>query len=318
MKKLLAVCAFTLSVFPCASSLQAQGRDSLQSRDENDMMAILNKESDHIPAAIYTAATFKSTRIANGHSIEQVGAGVLDMRINHRFGLLNQAFKNFFGLDNVVSHLGFDYGITDRLMIGVGRSTYLKDYDGFLKVKILRQTEDGRMPVSLSYMGALSIQAQDAYAPAGKSYMFKDKMAYIHQVLIARKFSASFSLQLMPVYIHYNLVAFNNEPNDIFALGFGGRLKLSKRISVTGEYYPLIGKKLNGTRNAASVGVDIETGGHVFQLLFTNATGINERTVIGQTTGRIDRGDIHFGFNISRVFTIVRPKDTRDLHNKIW
>jgi len=301
-----------------ASTIFAQNQDSLRTQDENELLAILNEQSRENHTSNYTVATFKTTRVANGQSIENVGAGVLDMRINHRFGLLNQGVSNFFGLDNATTRLGFDYGLTDWLMLGVGRSTYLKDYDGFVKVKILRQTDDNKMPLSMSYAGAISVQTLDAYAPAGYEYTFDQKLAYVNQILIARKFSSRFSFQLVPTHIHYNMVQYDDEPNDIFALGFNAKLKLSRRISLTGEYYPILSERLRDTRHAATLGFDIATGGHIVQLLFTNSTGSKERTVIGQTTGRIDHGDIHFGFNISRVFTIVKPKGTRNLNNKIW
>lgn len=284
----------------------------------DDLMSLLEEE----PAATskeYTTATFKSTRIANGHSIESTGKGVLDFRVSHRFGMLNQGLRDFFGLDNATTRIGFDYGVTDWLMIGLGRSSFMREYDGFLKAKVLRQREDGGLPFSVSYMGALSIQDNDVTIPAGTEYFFTNRMAYVNQLLIARKFSQAISLQLMPTHVHYNLVQYRNEPNDVIALGLGGRIKLSNRISLTGEYYYLLpDNRLRDTRNSLTLGFDIETGGHVFQLLFSNSTGITERYAIGQTTGDWGNADIHFGFNISRVFTIVKPKGFENSRNKIW
>lgn len=298
--------------------VRAQDTDTAaHNTDGEDLMAMLDDKGDS--KSEYTTATFKTTRIANGHSIENVGKGILDFRINHRFGQVNDGVKEFFGLDNASTRIGFDYGITDWLMIGIGRSTYMKDVDGFLKVKILHQKEDNSMPVSVSYMGAVS--AQDVKLvenPAGSDYPFSNRVAYVNQLLIARKFANWLSLQLMPTHLHYNFVRYNDEPNDVFAVGLGGRLKLSNRISLTGEYYMVMGDKMRDTRNSLTLGFDIETGGHVFQLMFTNSTGITERSVIGQTTGRWDKGNIHFGFNISRVFTIVRPKEFKNTRNKIW
>lgn len=295
----------------------AQQPDSAN-HDGDDLMAMLSDE----PGAAkkeYTTSTFKTTRIANGHSIENVGKGILDFRINHRFGRLNAGFKEFFGLDNAATRIGFDYGVTDWLMIGIGRSTFMKDVDGFVKIKLLRQTENDGMPLSVSYLGSVSVQdTRLVEPPAGSDFPFSNRVAYVNQLLIARKFSNWLSLQLMPTHVHYNFVQFRNDPNDVFALGLGGRVKLSNRIALTGEYYMVVGDKMTGTRNSLTLGFDIETGGHVFQLLFTNSTGITERTVVGQTTDRWDKGDIHFGFNISRVFTIVRPKEFRNSRNKIW
>lgn len=257
----------------------------------------------------YTVATFKSTRIANGQSIENLGTGVLDFQISHRFGNLNEGVNNFFGLDNAVTRLSFDYGVCDWLTTGVGRGTYEKEYNGFVKAKILRQKENNKMPVSVSYVGEMYIQTLKMNLPDGSPYPFENRVSYMNQLLIARKFSSHISLQLMPTHIHYNIVANSADPNNIFAVGVAGRVKVTKRMAITGEYYYVIpGAGLEGYHNALSIGLDIETGGHVFQLLFTNANAINQRAVIGQTTGQWSKGDIHFGFNISRVFTIVRPK----------
>jgi len=284
-----------------------------------DLMAMLDEEADNAPAENpFTIATFKATRVINGHSIENVAKGVLDFRVSHRFGALNTGVKNFFGLDNATTRIGFDYGITDWLMAGIGRGTYQKEYDGLVKVKLLRQRERG-MPVSISYLGAVGIQSADVPVPDGAEYYFSNRIAYTNQLLIARKLSGRLSMQLMPTHVHYNLVEKSSEPNDVLALGIAGRFKLSNRISLTGEYfYQLPGNKLDGTTNSLSFGLDVETGGHVFQLLFSNSTGMTERTVIGQTTGKWGNGDVHFGFNISRVFTIVKPKGFEGTRNNIY
>jgi len=308
---------FCFTLQSLTSLVQAQEADTTEGEGE-DLMAMLAGEETQAKKE-YTTGTFKTTRIANGHSIENVAKGVLDFRVNHRFGQIDAGLKEFFGLDNATTRIGLDYGITDWLMIGIGRSTYQKDVDGFVKVKLLRQTDNDAMPVSLSYMGAVSAQdVKIMEPPAGSDYPFSNRVAYVNQLLVARKFSNWLSLQLMPTHLHYNFVQYRSDPNDLFAIGLGGRIKLSNRISFTGEYYIMAGNRLEGTRNALTLGFDIETGGHVFQLMFTNATGITERTVIGQTTGRWEKGDIHFGFNISRVFTIVRPREFRNTRNRIW
>lgn len=296
-----------------------------QTADENDLLRLLDQENGKKKE--YTSATFKSTRIANGHSIENTGTGVLDFRISHRFGMLNQGLDYFFGLDNATTRIGLDYGVTDWLMAGIGRSSYLKEYDGFLKTRLLRQTDNDKMPLSISYLGAVSITGFKEDVPPGTTYYFSNRMAYINQLLLARKFSRWLSLMLMPSHLHYNLVNYKHEPNDLFACGIGGRIKLSNRVSLTGEYYYVLpGTKPGNTRNSLTIGFDIETGGHVFQLLFSNSTGITERNLIGQTTGAWVRNDangrltsdVHFGFNISRVFTVVRPKGFDPGRNSIW
>lgn len=267
----------------------------------------------------YTTATFKATRLVTGHSIETLGAGVLDFRINHRFGAINSGVRNFFGLDGAVTRIGFDYGVTRWFTVGIGRSTFQKEVDGFGKIKLLRQTTDNSIPLSLVYVGAMSVRTDELSGPNGAEYPFSNRLFYSNQLLIARKFNEWLSFQLMPTHIHYNLVNTRDEPNNVFAMGIGGRLKLSRRISLNAEYYyALPGAKLDGTRNALAVGVDIETGGHVFQLHFTNSTGMSDRSYIGQTTDNWTDGGIHFGFNISRVFTIVKPKGFENSRNKIW
>jgi len=259
----------------------------------------------------YAAYTFKSTRLVNGHTIENVGKGILDFRINHRFGRVNQGAYDLFGLDNASMRMSLDYGITDRLMVGIGRSTFEKQFDGMVKYKILRQsTGKKNMPITLSYVGTTILKTlKDPDPTINKN--FTDRLYFAHQLLIARKFNDHASIQLMPTMVHYNIVPTANDPNDLFSLGIGARQRISKRVHLTGEYYYQL-NKLSGYYNSFSVGVDIETGGHVFQLHFTNSTGMTERTFITETTGRWSTGDIHFGFNISRVFTIVKPKEFKE------
>jgi len=263
------------------------------------------------------SATFKATRIINGSSVENLGAGVLDFRISHRFGQLNQGSQNFFGLDDATTRLGLDYGITKWLMIGIGHNTFNKEDDGSLKIKLLPQRNYGS-PFTLSYFGTISMQTTPTpVLPAGDSWAFSNKLYYAHQLLIARKFDKNVSLQLMPTIVHYNLVDSTKFSNNTIAIGVGGRIKVSKRMAVTGEYYYRITNAnmlYNGqpTYNALSVGIDIETGGHVFQLILSNSQGLTERTFIGQTTDSWTKGALHFGFNISRVFTVVKPKEFRD------
>ena len=261
-------------------------------------------------------ATFKATRIINGSSVENVGAGVLDFRISHRFGTLNQGAQNFFGLDNATMRIGLDYGITKWLMIGLGHNTLNKTDDGFAKIKLLAQKKGG-MPVTVSYQASATVVTTPAPSiPSGDTYYFSNRLSYINQVHIARKFNDWISLQVSPTLVHDNLVDSTKFSNNTFAIGVGGRIKLSKRIAITGEYYYRANNTnmlYNGaaTYNAFSLGVDIETGGHVFQLMFTNSQGESEKAFITQTTDSWSKQAIHFGFNISRVFTVVKPKEFR-------
>jgi hypothetical protein len=277
---------------------------------QDDMMKILEEESEKNKKPDYATATFKTTRIINGLSVENVAAGVLDLRISHRFGYISGGAYQLWGLDQATMRIGLDYGLTKRWMIGVGRSTYQKQFDGFSKFKILRQSSGTRnIPVTISAAGSVMYKSINFEDPTRINYLASN-LFYSGQLLIGRKFSESLSLQVMPTMIHYNLVPGATDPNDVFAVGAGGRIKLSKRISLNAEYYyQLPGYKLPGTYNSLAVGVDIETGGHVFQLNFTNSTGMTERRFISETTGNFFKGDIHFGFTISRVFTIVKPKE---------
>jgi opacity protein-like surface antigen len=254
----------------------------------------------------YASATFKSTRIVTGHSVERMPAKQLDFRISHRFGEINSGIYEYFGLDQANIHFGLEYGITNWLMVGVGRGTYEKTYDGFLKFTLLRQSKGKKnMPVSLSYLATTAISTLK-WDGTG-SLNFWDRVSYVHQLLIARKFNERLSLELNPTYVHRNMVGTELDPNDLFAAGAGLRFKLTKRLSLNAEYYyvipPLNDYRSEKTRNPLSVGVDIETGGHVFQIHLTNSLAMIEKGFIGETTGNWLDGGIHLGFNISRVFS---------------
>jgi len=258
----------------------------------------------------YTSATFKSTRIVTGHSVERMPKGQLDFRISHRFGLINSGAYNFFGLDQANIHLGLEYGINNWLMVGYGRGTFEKTYDGFLKFSILRQSTGTKtMPISLSYFNSLAINTLRWEIPDTK-LNFWNRASFVHQILVARKFNERFSLELNPTYVHRNMVATELDPNDLFALGAGARMKLSRRISINIEYYyvvpPINDYRSEKTYDPLSIGFDIETGGHVFQLFFSNSLAMIEKGFIGETTGNWGNGDIHFGFNISRVFNLSK------------
>jgi hypothetical protein len=274
---------------------------------QEDLMDLLNKDTK--PEISYATATFKSTRIMNGHSIERMPPGQLDFRISHRFGRINSGAYEFFGLDQANIHFGLEYGIMKWLMVGIGRGTYEKTFDGFAKFTLLRQSSGGRiMPVTVSLFSSAALKSARWSDPLRTNY-FSSRFSYVGQILIARKINQGFSLQLTPSYVHRNLVATEIDPNDLYAIGAGGRLKLTKRISLNAEYYYLANPKTYMSLQVydpLSVGFDIETGGHVFQLIFTNSVAMIEKGFIGETTGSWLKGDIHFGFNISRVFTLQK------------
>jgi len=278
--------------------------------DTTDLFKMMDKEDKQAGKlkTDYVTATFKTTRLVNGQSIENVGKGVLDVKISHRFGTLNSGAYQLFGLDNASNRIGVDYGITNRLMAGIGRSSFEKQYDAFGKLRLLRQsTGSVRMPVSISYVASVMLKTLNS-SDTFKTH-YSDKLFFAHQLIIARKFSDYVSLQVAPTMVHYNIVSTHTVPNDLYSLGFGGRLRLSKRINLTAEYYyQLPGYRLPGTTNSLSLGLNIETGGHVFQFHISNSTGMTERTFINETTDKWGDGGIHFGFNISRVFTVVKPR----------
>jgi len=274
---------------------------------QEDLMDLLNENSP--PETNYTSATFKSTRVMNGHSIERMPPGQLDFRISHRFGRVNSGVYEFFGLDQANIHFSLEYGILKWLMVGAGRGTYEKTYDGFAKFTLLRQSSGANeIPVSVSFLSTIAASSLK-WSDQTRTNYFSSRLSYVEQLLVARKFNPSFSFQLAPSFVHRNLTKTEMDPNDLYALGAGGRMKLTKRISVNAEYYYMINSKLHMSQrvyNPLSAGVDIETGGHVFQLIFTNSLAMIEKGFIGETTGSWRKGDIHFGFNISRVFTVKK------------
>ena len=275
-------------------------------RAQND--SLLNMLNDSVkPGTQYVSATFKATHIVNMQTIESPGAGALNFVIQHRFGQLNSGAYNLFGLDNATLRLGFDYGISDRLSVGIGRSNTEKTFDGYLKYKLLRQSEgENAFPVSVSLLGALNYYT---LKEPDKPYLdSKYRTSYIGQVLIARKISSKLSVQLAPTLIHFNLVPTTPDKNDVFSLGGGARMKITKRMSVNVEYNYLLPSQLPSLdlKNSLSLGWDIETGGHVFQLVFSNSQGMVESQYIGQTTGSWGKGDIYFGFNVSRNFNLTK------------
>jgi hypothetical protein len=279
----------------------AQAQDSSLLKMLNDSMAAHPKKA-------YVFGTFKAEHIVNMQTIESPAQGNLNFVIQHRFGTLNSGSYNFFGLDNATLRLGLDYGITDDLAVGVGRSSYLKTFDGYLKYKLFKQREGGGMPVSVSLIGTVTDFTQDLTDEVFLNT--NDRTAYSAELLIARKISSSLSLEVTPTYLHYNFVPTPQDKNDIFALGLGGRMKITKRMSVNAEYDVVPKNQIvsYSVHNSFSLGWDIETGGHVFQLVFTNSQSIVPTQYITQTTGTWGKGDIYFGFNISRNFSLKKKR----------
>jgi len=295
---------FTLAFLLLTLYSRAQVTDSVAPKKDTSLMQMLDAGS--ASKKQYATGTFLTTRLINGHSVEMIGKGVLDIKIQHRFGTVNGGIYEFFGLDEASIRIGGDYGITDWLNVGIGRSSFEKQYDGFAKFRLLRQSKGGS-PISLTGLAGIYITAIEFFDTTIADN-FANRTSYVLQLFAARKFTEGLSLQLMPSWVHYNLVPNPGDPRDTYAIGIGGRQKLSRRISLNVEYYYRVGTTMQGTVNPFSVGFDIGTGGHVFQVMFTNSTGIAENQHIAKTTGTWGDGDIHFGFNISRVFNIGNKK----------
>lgn len=257
----------------------------------------------------YVTNAFKSPRVINSQSIEMLAAGTLDFRILHRFGMVNQGYQEFFGLDQASMRLGFDYGVTPNFTLGVGRSTVKKELDGFVRYRLLWQSSGKRtMPISAVWVSGITLNTlPDPLPQPDVPVTLSRRLAYYHQLIVGRKFSNRFTLQFSPTLVHQNIVDNKLVPNDLFALGVGGRYKLSQRIALVWDYaYPFNRFPPKLQSHPLSLGVDIETGGHVFQLHFSNATGMNERAFLTDENGDWLKGDIRFGFNLSRVFQIKK------------
>jgi hypothetical protein len=253
----------------------------------------------------FISNAFKSSRVINGHSMEFIGKGVLDVRILHRFGELNSGASNLFGLDEANMRFGFDYGLSNRLTVGVGRSTAAKELDGFLKYRpVWQSTGPGSFPVSIVLVTGITV-GTSPWSDTSHKHNFNHRMAFYNEMIIGRKFSERFSLQVSPIFVHRNLVALASEENNVYAIGIGTRFKLSKRIAFVADYHYIAkGLDKDKYKDPLSLGFDIETGGHVFQLHFSNATGMNEKAFLTNTTGDWGKGEVRFGFNLSRVFSI--------------
>lgn len=259
----------------------------------------------------YITNAFKSPRVINSHSIEMLATGALDFRILHRFGRINQGWQEFWGLDNASMRMGFDYGILPNLTVGIGRSTAKKELDGFLKYRILWQSKGKKaMPFSLVWVSGITYNGQSKpFSQPDIEATPARRIAYYHQLIIGRKFNSRFSLQITPTMVHRNIVDNVLVPNNLYAIGVGGRVKFSNRMAFVWDYsYPINRFPQKIDTHPLSLGLDIETGGHVFQLHFSNAVGMNERAFISDENGNWFKGDIQFGFNLSRVFQVKKNK----------
>jgi Membrane bound beta barrel domain (DUF5777) len=272
-----------------------------KAQDKSGSLLDLLPEESEIEYAKYS---FKTNRIINMHSLENTAAGVMDVKISHRFGTVDEGFYNLFGLDVATQRIGIDLGLTNDLQVGINRNSVRKAFDGYAKYRILHQSTGKRvMPITLSLFTSVAIEAQKPDNPARENY-FSSKLFYCNQLIIGRKFNDIFTLQVSPMHIHRNLVALKDDPNDVYAVGIGGRIRLSRRMAFNFEYVPRITKLSEVQGNSLSLGLDIETGGHVFQLHFTNSDSMAEYKYVAGTEKNWGADAIRFGFNVSRVFTV--------------
>jgi hypothetical protein len=275
---------------------------------QTDLLSLVEKKGEEKKEHITNA--FKSSRVINGHSIEFIGKGVLDVRILHRFGPVNSGFNNLFGLDQANMRFGLDYGVLKSLTVGFGRSNVGKEWDGFIKFRPIWQATGGTWPwpVSIVFVTGMTYSTIPWADPNRKNFT-TSRMAFYNEIIIGRKFSESFSMQIAPTLVHRNIVPLQTDANNIYALGIGARLKLSKRTAFVVDYHYIArGLDRSVYKDPLSIGFDIETGGHVFQLHFSNATGMNEKAFITNTTNDWGKGEIRFGFNLSRVFTVSKAQ----------
>lgn len=265
---------------------------------QDDLLSEIDTDSVGVEHAI---AAFKGLKIVNFESTKLVAKKELTFIVSHRFGSIENGFDTFFGLDNAVTRLNFVYGLTDNFNIGVSRSSYHKTYEASAKYRFIRQQKNG-FPFTI--VGFTEILINTALEKDNLPKLeFKHRLSYVAQVLISRKVNTNFSFELAPTFFHDNYVQINDQDNSQFALGLGGRYKLAKRWSLNMDYGWHFNRADNSPfKNPFSIGVDLETGGHVFQMHFTNSQAMNTNGFLGQATGDWSDGNIYFGFNLSRVF----------------
>lgn len=275
---------------------------------QEDLDSILNSAEEK--QKVVTLATFKTTRIINFHSIETVGKRTLDFRISHRFGVINSGVDNFWGIDGGASiRLGLEYSYDGRLMVGFGRTSYQKLLDGFLKYRLLRQTDGDEMPISVTlFSGMYATMAKDPLKKVtgfDRYDKFYSRLSYNYQAIIGRKFGTNFSAQIAPWFVHINQVDLLKDGNDMYGISGAVRYKFTRTMALTAEYaYRMNDYTDRNFYDSFGLGFEIETGGHVFQMHVTNSFGLSENQFLPYTDTKWSDGGIRIGFNVSRVFTL--------------
>ncbi len=278
---------------------------------QDDLLDILEDAS---VKPVIVESSFKGTRVVNAQSLELPRPKILQFMIQHRFGSIENGFYDLFGMDYATIRFDFNYGLTERLSFGVGRSSLDKIYDIFVKTKLLRQSSGTRsFPVSVLLYSDIGIDTKrkSENDPAVKDE-YLNRLLYVNQLIIGRKFNRSLSLEILPTLIHRNLVPTNQDDHDLVSVGIAGRYKLSNRISVNADYFIPLGDRSEDYQNSVAIGVDYETGGHVFQVMIANSQGPYEYTFIENARGNFSTGVLYLGFNISRAFTLAGDNE------KLW
>ena len=265
---------------------------------QDDLLDEIDTESNEKE---YVSAAFKGLKVVNFESTKLVSKKEFTFIVAHRFGSIENGFENFFGLDDAVTRLNFVYGISDGFNISVSRSSFQKIYEGAIKYRLFRQQKNGFPFTIVGYNSVLiNTSLDEANLPLLE---FENRVGYTTQLLVSRKFDENFSLLLAPTFFHDNYVPIDSQDNSQYAIGFGGRYKLTKRWSINVDYGWHLNRASDSLyRNPLSIGFDLETGGHVFQMHFTNAQPMNTNMFLGQATGDWSDGNIFFGFNLSRRF----------------
>jgi len=270
---------------------------------QDDLLEMLDDDPNK---SEFVESAFKGTRVVNAQSLEIPKPKILQFMIQHRFGSIENGFYDLFGMDYATIRFDFHYGLTDRLSIGIGRSSLNKIYDMFLKIKLIRQTSGSKsFPFSVLFYSDIGIDTKrkpEIY-PSVKDN-FSNRLLYVNQFIIGRKFSRNLSLEILPTLLHRNLVPTNDDDHDQASIGIAGRFKLSNRISINADYFFPIGDRNDNYKNSLAIGIDYETGGHVFQVMLANSQGPYEYTFIENANGDFSSGILYLGFNISRSFTL--------------
>ncbi|MCY1515551.1 hypothetical protein D9M68_501400 [compost metagenome] len=303
MKRITRFICVWLTIIFCISRANAQDVDSLVRSLSNDQK--FNS----------VEATFKATHIVLSQSTETQKQHDLDLRIRHHFGDIGGAFGSshtLYGLDVATDlFIGLDYGITDKLTVGIGRSKHDELFNFLVKQKIGQQ-RDGGIPVNLTLFAQIGWITRASFS-IDEFNGTTDRLTYLIQPVISRKFSSAFSFQVMPAWLIRTKTTGVTDPKNLFSIGFAGRMKLNKRLSFIADYTlinELSRKDLTAERyNPLGVGLEIETGGHIFSLNFMNSEYINENSFITDTRKSWKHGGVRFGFTISRTFSLFKSKN---------